>query len=98
MYWDPLLKTLRQCWLQAPVAAQNLQFSAVLVAHQLHFSPGLHVVALLLKGHSFTMLGPTESRIHFPDRSAKAQDGAGAPDWLSVHPETNHCHQRDGIH
>lgn len=76
------------------MVAQNLNFSAVLVAHQLHFSPGLHVVALPLKGHSFTVLGPTEFRILI----AKAQDGAAAPDWLSVHPETNHCHQRDGIH
>ena len=80
------------------MVTQNLNFSAVLVAHQLHFSPGLHVKALPLKGHSFTMLGPAESRIYFPDSSTKAQDGAGAPDPLSVHPETNHCHQRDGIH
>lgn len=98
MYWDPLLKRLGWCWLQALVAAQNLNLSAVLVPHPLHFSPGLHVVALPHKGHSFTMLGPTESRSHFPDSSTKAQNGVVGPDSLSVHPETNYCHWGGGIH
>lgn len=41
------------------MVAQNLNFSAVLVAHQLHLSPGLHMVAPAAQRSGFTVLGPT---------------------------------------
>lgn len=81
MYWGPLLKRLERCWLQALGGGSELKLLCSLSCTSAALGALGHVVALPLKGHSFTVLGPTESRIHFPDRKSSGWSWCS---WLVI--------------